>query len=572
MSLMSVIVTEIAALRQRHELRSKLSGRPDIVSPEDVPSELRREIVRQQTAGLDLRAGPGTAGWPLPTGGRYERLCFSTIPEIAEASGKVAAPSLHMLPTSEAAFIEYVEFTTGIGRTHLETFHHRYRFDAIMLAAVSEQVREADAVAWRLLLSHEWDMAIARFPALNTHMLAPRFKMPVVVAFRILAALERAHLIMRRMHHSATVIAKYDLPSLLVAPQPLHELLSGHDLFEVYRLVEYNALSTNVLRDFILAKDSAQPTRGDALFLHHLQQGQFPEQGIALADDRELRAALAEWLATDYLRVRVPNIADADVRADTDNGVPDLLREAWHAQRAVEEDRRRGGRHDVWRTPMTSRWYRLSFDDVPVAAIIDSSRGLPMSKPFAMPSFPHLAALGPSPGSREVHQILATAMRESIRPHRPGMHRPNTDAATQRGEKLAKLYVPPRPKLGSAPRFDWAIERSGEDDLDLWDMLQGRTQHKSGWRRRMRLWLTTRRKRVYFALHVVRNRFPKLFELAKPDSVTAVLARDLANAFSPVSANQTFVNGLGVLFSNGRKQRQIGYDQKSGGYRNKSPR
>lgn len=572
MNQMSVIIAEIVALRRRHELRTKLTGRLDVVSPKDVPPELRREIVRQQTAGLDLRAVPGTAGWPLPTGGRYERLCFSFIPEIAQDSSKVAATPKHMLPNSEPAFIDHVERTTGIGRTHLESFHHRYRFDAIMLAAVSEQVRKADAVAWRLLLSHEWDLAIARYPALNTPMLAPRFKMPVIVAFRILAQLERAHLIMQRMHHSTTVIAKYDLPSLLVAPEPLHELLSGIDLLEVYRLIEYNALSTNVVRDFILSKDAGQPQCGDALFLHHLQQGQFPEQGIALADDRELRVALAEWLATDYLRVRVPDIANVDSGADATNSGVDWLCEASRSRQAVEADRQRGGHYDVWRTPMTTRWYGLSFDDVPVAAIIDSSRGLPTSKPSAMPIFPHLASLGPSPGSREVHQILATAMRESIRPHRPGMHRPNTDAATQRGEKLAKLYVPPRPKLGSAPRFDWAIERTGDDDLDLWDMLQGRIENKSGWRQRLRHWLTKRRKRVYFALHAVRNRFPKLFELAEPKSVTAILARDLATAFSPISANQTFVHGLGVLFSSIRKQQQIGYDQKPGGYRNKTPR
>ena len=55
---------------------------------------------------------------------------------------------------------------------------------------------------------------------------------------------------------------------------------------------------------FTLTTDAGQLTRADALFLYQLQLGKFPEGTIPLAEDRELSAVLAKWLATDCLRVR----------------------------------------------------------------------------------------------------------------------------------------------------------------------------------------------------------------------------------------------------------------------------
>lgn len=195
----SIVVTEIKASILRHRLFDRLDGRKDIVAPRDLSPGLARRIPWFLIAGLDDCRDPGTGGWPVFTGGRYQKLCFSPVFDVAdnaEQSDGKAVP--YRLPRTAADFTDYVRTITGIGQPEHDDLARLYRFDPVELFDACRAMRQDCPPAWRLVLSYSFGPALRLWPDLRDVQRMAQFHHPLIDAFRIIADLERASLIMRQ--------------------------------------------------------------------------------------------------------------------------------------------------------------------------------------------------------------------------------------------------------------------------------------------------------------------------------------------------------------------------------------
>lgn len=574
--MISVIAIEIAATQRRRRLSQFIQQR--LANDHSVPKSLERELFGQLTHGLDFDQTSDRRGLLLPIGGHYQRLVFWPLVTAAVTAGAISGTDHLKLPNSKSQYLAFVSQTTGIGEDHYEDMHRKYRVDPLMLASIAEMVMAKAPAAWCALMSHRFAHAERLLPELGQNLLRPAFDRPVVRGFKILAQFERGTLIMRQLARMRELASVEGINDMLASSQPLYQQLSGRDLIDLYRLIEYNSFSTNTVRDFILLSDRGALPRTEGHLLWHLQQGEWPAGTQPLAEDKGLRLALRDWLSKSYQRVSVEPV-DTEARriiapypsstlGQASASPASVFRDADPLEIARDKksfaaDRARGGRYDVWRTDAPARWYGLTNELLAVVIVEDCAHGAPVGRPKRMKQFQHI------PHKFDVHQrtvtaTLSNALRAFADPRLQTtleaaaalyVRTRNTGSVAQRdvtfeklvlrGQKASKRYLPRCGRPGSGPRYIATSYGEASPDGPLWRVLQNdeaRTSRKV-LRRHVVLEKPQWRK-VFFALFVVRNRFEKVFEVYAGTIPTANIAADLAMAWSPISGNTTFAQGL----------------------------
>jgi len=200
---------------------------------------------------------PGTGGWPVFTGGRYQKLCFSPVfdalHDAKRGDGEVVP---YRLPTTAADFVAYVESITGISQSEHDDLARIYRFDPVELFDACNSMRRACPPAWRLVLSYAFGPAQRLWPGLRDVQQMSQFHYPLIDAFRILADFERASLIMRHLGRARTILDRPNFLQALASPVPLGTRYGSRDLIEVRRWIEYACFSSGALTELLFARDT----------------------------------------------------------------------------------------------------------------------------------------------------------------------------------------------------------------------------------------------------------------------------------------------------------------------------
>lgn len=228
----SIVSAEIKGLILRHRLLDRLGDRMDIVAPDRLPSSLLARIPRFLVAALDDARSPGSGGWPVFTGGRYQKLCFSPRLDQAHDVENGRADTPHSLPLTAAAFVTYIETITGIGHARHDDLARIYRFDPVELFDTCAPMRHDCPPAWRLALSYAFGPALRLWPALRDKQQMSQFHYPLVDAFRIIAEFECASLITRHLARARGIIDRPNFLQALASPVPLGTRYGNRDLIE----------------------------------------------------------------------------------------------------------------------------------------------------------------------------------------------------------------------------------------------------------------------------------------------------------------------------------------------------
>ena len=180
-----------------------------VAPPEPEPAA---PTVTQQPADTLAFAGQSTTltaaadGWPVPTGGRYVKLCFSPL---ARADGEGGHPDrTYRLPLTAEDYVAYVEGITGLGATCDDALMDLFRFTPGWLFDATNAMRTMSPEAWTLLLSNEFALACQLWPRLRLIVEDSPFRHGLVHGFMIIAELERAHLIMRHLARARAIIER----------------------------------------------------------------------------------------------------------------------------------------------------------------------------------------------------------------------------------------------------------------------------------------------------------------------------------------------------------------------------
>jgi len=210
-------VTEWEALIARMRLGRGLTGRPDIfvtTRPAEDPDAMRQRL-SQMVVGVDLdpREMATPAGEPavhtprLPAGVRMARLAFGAGVQALCAAGDPAVPmGLFRLPGDRGAIIGFLAGRAGLGDPSGSTAPADdveaalARFYGFRIGDVADDLlalRDSDPLTYVLLLSLEFQLALARRPLLAAaHFRYPRLRRGLLDALLILAELERLRTIL----------------------------------------------------------------------------------------------------------------------------------------------------------------------------------------------------------------------------------------------------------------------------------------------------------------------------------------------------------------------------------------
>ncbi len=213
-------MTEWEALIARMRLGRGLTGRPDILATtrhgED-PDAMRQRLSRM-VVGVDLdpREIAAPAGEPavytprLPAGVRMARLAFGAGVQALCAAGDPAVPAgLFRLPDDRGAIIGFLAGRAGLGDPSGSTAPDDdveaalARFYGFRIGDVADDLlalRNSDPLTYVLLLSLEFQLALARLPTLAAaHPRYPRLRRGFLDALLILAELERLRAVLGRL-------------------------------------------------------------------------------------------------------------------------------------------------------------------------------------------------------------------------------------------------------------------------------------------------------------------------------------------------------------------------------------
>lgn len=506
-----IINQEVRALSLHQRLFRRLGDRRDILSTETLSAALQRGMQRLLVAGLDYDAEPGTGGLPLPTGGRYRKLCFSPlIQELALTS--LAHLGVHQLPTTEHEYFDYVQLTTGIGPDCAEALERLYRLDVGWLFHKTAIMREESPHAWRLLLSNEFTLAAKAWPALSRLVAGERFKHPLIDGFKFFAEVERGSLVMRHIARASEIVDRPRLLNALQSQQPLALHFSKDELGEVYRLLDYASFSTEAVRNF----------------LFDLQV----EDMLALPNEHVLWAAASESLPTK-LNQHYDNPAfrksmlGAFALPPRSDGAP---------------DRRRG----MLRDDQIVRWYGMTNEVLPVLVLEGARYCLPIRKDKAVsglsrfedhrPALAKLAGALRQAWDPKCHKAVEDEAQRYTRTancKRPASEKEVTlEGNIKLGSKLAKTYLPSPGRLGSAARFHISHWGRPYEDMELWALFLGDTRPiaKHNIARPERQHLKT-------SMTVLGRAFGSVFKYAKPSSENLEIACQMAVSYSAISSN-----------------------------------
>lgn len=537
--MISTIISDINALALHHRAFDRLQDRSDIRGDISVPASVRAYLPRLLVAGLDFDADPGNGGLPLPTGGRYRKLCFSPlIQDLAQT--KLNNLGVHDLPHTEQEFQDYVSLTTGFSSKSARALFRLYRLEPGMLHHACRQMQTDCPPAWRLLLSNEFSLAAQAWPALRRPVGGSPFKHPLIHGFMFLAEQERASLIMRHLARADAIMNRSKLLAALESSQPLRNSFAADELFEVYRWLEYGCFSSEALGGLlfdrkveeILALPSGYP-------LWALSRGHWPAAICTIIDDPAVRASL--------VRVFTPPPLEAS---------------------ATER------RKQMLRDDHIVRWYGMTNEVLPILALEGARERFPTRK-ISLSAVPQELRSPIGESSSDAVIKLASAMRTSWDLK---TQKAIVDAATQYvqssrsrksvtlevnlklGRKRALTYLPPTGRPGSAARFDPLIWDDLNADNELWSMFIAPTS-QSIYRLNH-----PEHSKVKATLTVLRRVFVPLMANMEESPLTLKIANDMAAALSPISANPQIAFAIAALDLAPNVRERLGYRSRRSGY------
>lgn len=533
----SILTTEIKASILRHRLFDRLDVRTDIVAPQRLAPSLARRIPRFIVAGLDDAREPGIGGWPVFTGGRYKKLCFSPI---VEAFADENAGATHPLPMSDEAYVAYVEQITGIRRSDIDDFARIFRFDAVELFDACRAMRASCLPAWRLLLSNEHELATRYWPALGDVPPESQFQYPLVDAFRIIAEFERASLIMRHLARARTILDRPRFLEALASPHPLSQWYKPGELIEVCRWVEYACLSSRALTELLFERtvdEVAALPQGYALWA--IARGEMPGAAVDVLDHPQVRAALIAVFS------RPPLATPASER-----------------------------RKSVLRNDEILRWYGMTSEIIPIIALDDMRTRHPTRRARNAHASARRTLVAEAP--RPVLGRLGSALRWRSDPAMQrkiagasekyldnsmlaASHEHTLEGNVKTGLKLALFYLPPAPRLGSAARFDPAVWKNPRRDADLWRMLLDLRRGGQIHRRRH-----PARPQLRAAIGIIRRVYSPFFtNLQWSPEVERVIC-DMGTGLSPISGDPHIAFAIHALGRKPRLARRLGIQPRQG--------
>ncbi len=524
----SIISTEIKASILRHRLFDRLAGRTDIVDPANLAPALARHIPIFLVAGLDDWREPGTGGWAVLTGGLYAKLCFSPVLDDALDNAGVAMP--YRLPLTQADYIVYVETITGLGSAQAADLARLFRFDPAELFDLTRALRRDCPPAWRLLLSNEFTLATALWPDLLLEPPGSQFRYPLVDAFRAVARLECAVLIMRHLARARAILDRPRFLEALASPLPLATWFRGDQLIEVYRWIEYATLSSAALADLLFDRDAAGVLALPASYAPWaLARGELPAAAATFHDHPEVRKAVAKVFTRPALIVEQTKAGDGS--------------DPHEHQREVSVERRKS----MLRNDEVVRWYGMTSEALPIIALDDVRTRFPTRRVSKVAGSRHRVSVGCP--SRVALAALGSAMRDRADPAMQArivqaavgylqgsklvaVKTPTLERNVKLGLKLALACLPPADSLGGAARFDPLGWKAPRRDAELWRMLLD--PRRGGKLHRLR---HPDRRLLRTATGLMRRAYAPLFaSMQWSDEVERVVC-DMAVGLSPISVD-----------------------------------
>ncbi len=541
----AIILTELDALALRHRFLDRLAGRPDIVAPRSVAPMLANRIGRFLVAGLDYPGEPGVNGWPVPTGGRYVKLCFSPLVR-ADGEGGHAGRA-YRLPLTVEDYVAYVERITGLGAACDDALMDLFRFTPVWLFDATAAMRAARPEAWTLLLSNEFALACALWPQLRLIVEDSPFRHGLVHGFMILSELERAHLIMRHLARARAIIERPDFLERLASSKPLSSWFTPGDLHEIHRWLEYACFSSGALRDCVMDRTARRIAGLPAGYpLWAAARGKMPGPAGDFGDHPQIREIMIKIFA-------LPSLPAED--SDDDN--PPVER-----KRAMLRD------HTLF------RWYGQTNAVLPLIALDGVRDAYPTKR---VPNLPRGHKDRASTSTRPQLVALASAMRAGADPM---MQAALITASTTYSEgsrkfagaeialdgnrklalRMAKLHLPPHDRGGSGARFDPTMWLTPTRDAAFWrmfiDVRRGGKLYRSPHAR----FRTMMRQ----SLGILRRAFGPMFGRLSWSDETAHIVCDLACAVGPISANPQIAYAIRQLDRKPGIRRRLGITRRAG--------
>ena len=545
-----IVATEIMALAWRHWLLDRLAGRIDILGSAPLAPELSRRIGRFLVAGLDYAGEPGAEGWPVPTGGRYTKLCFS--PALVRSEVKI--PGLHLLPITLDDYVRYVETICGIGAAQSDDLFRLFRFTPKWLFEQTRGLREHSPAAWRLLMSNEFGLAERLHPELGRPVADTAFRQPLINGFMIIAELERAFLIMRHLGRAQAIVDRRTLLDELSRSLPLGRWLKPAQLRELHRWLEYASYSSTALRTLLFDLAPAEIVDLPAGFgPWAAANGAVAGDPGTILDDPKVRAILIKALTPP------------PVMLARENGEGSPGDEEARASAPVERRKPLLRNHELW------RWYGLTNQILPTIALdgirdVIPTRRIRTGKVVGPsvknnPAWTFIADLASAMRGRADQISQAAVGKAAERYAETAGLAPifELEANSKAGLKWARLYLPTRPMSGSGARFDHTMWLTLERDVDFWRMLLD--VHRGGRFGRFR---TPTARHLRPLIGILRRAFSTLYGNARWSDLTGRIIYDLAAAIGPISGNPDIAYALHVLGLKPRIQVRLGATNRGG--------
>lgn len=469
-SIRSFTVRSSESVVDRLRLEDDLRGRPDIVAPSSVTGELRIRLSNALVAGVDY-AGGSLAG-ELPAGGRYVELCFSS--GVSESASHSIEP--YKFPIKSHHLREYYADTLGMDASGWAALYNVFRIDFTLIDRVRELVRASPA-AWRLLLSHEFSLAVAHCDVLKKQLPDAGWRSAAVNAFKLLAELERLVLLVRRLARMNQAIDLGWLSLALRQPGPLR-FPPGCDRAEYHSFMERLLLCDISIETFL--GQSARRTRAlTAEFpLRQLAAGVLPTYDIAVFDNLFIR---------DYLVDAIRNLGKVS-----------------------------RGRPSHLTRPVPGLYWGICpayLVGVAINDMLDTYGEATRSR------------LSDGPDSRQRRIDLVRHLLRHADPAAAAAvdGRGKADTAEwvnnwRRSAELAGTYLPNAGKWGAAARFDPNLWNDREHDLPSWRIVQDPAAIT-------KLALPRLTTSLHHELKKVQKQFRKLFSVSDSDSDNAMAAR-----------------------------------------------
>lgn len=514
----SIILTELNALALRHRFLDRLNGRADLVAPQTIPPDLVGRMGRYLVAGLDNDREPGMGGWPVPTGARYVKLCFS--PTVQARLGEPGPGQPYQLPLTALDYIAYVEKITGLGPNCDKALIDLFRFTPTWLFEATAEMRAQCPEAWVLLLSNEFERASKLWPPLRLIVEASPFRHGLIHGFMIIAELERGHLIMRHLARARLIIERPKFLEVLRFSLPMSAWFKPHEQHEIYRWLEYACFSSGALRDFVMDRTARRiaglPT-GYPLWAS--ARGALPGPASAFGDHPQVREIMTKVFE-----------------------LPPLQTPAGGGKPTVERKRPMLRDHNLF------RWYGQTTAVLPMIALDGVRDAYPTRR---VPNLP-ISRQGTTASRSTRPQLiaLASAMRASADPavqaqlvsastdYTEGSRKFSgaevaLDGNRKLGLKMAKRYLPQRMRDGSSARFDPTMWLTPTRDAKFWRMFIDIRRGGKLYRAPHARFRTLMRQ----SLGILRRAFGPLFARLSWSDETARIVCDLACAIGPISAN-----------------------------------